>query len=152
LLYIFNDIVTPDETCTTPATAVFRKTTSKVRSASHTDTELEEEEEEEEETQVCKWDTCTIELNSLDELINHVKADHIGSGKANYYCLWKDCARNQKPFTKRHKMHNHLRTHTGERPFVCQEPGMILLLKTYINNNNLFNIQIVAKSFRDLIL
>ncbi|KAI9253835.1 hypothetical protein BDA99DRAFT_442969, partial [Phascolomyces articulosus] len=33
------------------------------------------------------------------------------------------CPRNQKPFTKRHKMHNHLRTHTGERPFECKEPG-----------------------------
>lgn len=62
---------------------MFRKTstTNKVRSASHTDTEQEEEEEE---TQACKWDTCTIELNSLDELINHVKADHIGSGKVIY--------------------------------------------------------------------
>jgi hypothetical protein len=98
----------------------------KVRSASHTDTEVDDEEieEEEEVPQMCKWENCTLELNTLDELINHVKIDHIGSGKANYYCCWKDCARKQKPFTKRHKMHNHLRTHTGERPFVCQEPGM----------------------------
>ncbi|CAO3640477.1 unnamed protein product [Mucor hiemalis] len=94
---------------------------NKIRSASQTDTELEEDEEEE-DPQVCKWNNCSIEFNSLDDLINHVKADHIGSGKANYYCCWKDCARQQKPFTKRHKMHNHLRTHTGERPFVCTEP------------------------------
>ncbi|KAK4511052.1 uncharacterized protein ATC70_012262 [Mucor velutinosus] len=95
---------------------------SKARSASHTDTELDDDDDEDEETLICKWDACSKELNSLDELINHVKSEHIGSGKANYYCLWKDCARNQKPFTKRHKMHNHLRTHTGERPFMCQEP------------------------------
>ncbi|KAF1799769.1 hypothetical protein FB192DRAFT_1474533 [Mucor lusitanicus] len=81
-----------------------------------------EDEDDEEEALVCKWDACSKELNTLDGLINHVKSEHIGSGKANYYCLWKDCARNQKPFTKRHKMHNHLRTHTGERPFMCQEP------------------------------
>ncbi|KAI8357337.1 hypothetical protein EDC96DRAFT_247252 [Choanephora cucurbitarum] len=99
-------------------------TGNKARSASHTDTELEEEndEEEEEEPQVCKWEDCLLELKSLDDLIQHVKTVHIGSGKANYYCNWKDCPRKQKPFTKRHKMHNHLRTHTGERPFVCQEP------------------------------
>ncbi|KAI8886922.1 hypothetical protein K501DRAFT_212893 [Backusella circina FSU 941] len=79
-------------------------------------------EEEEEGISTCKWDDCTNEFNTLNDLIEHVKTDHIGSGKATYYCSWKDCARKQKPFTKRHKMHNHLRTHTGERPFVCQEP------------------------------
>ncbi|KAI8889255.1 hypothetical protein K501DRAFT_282410 [Backusella circina FSU 941] len=91
-----------------------------------TDTEAEEDDEEEEITEVgptmCKWENCKLELSSLDDLINHVKTDHIGSGKATYYCCWKDCPRKQKPFTKRHKMHNHLRTHTGERPFVCLEP------------------------------
>ncbi|GAN02417.1 hypothetical protein MAM1_0021c01860 [Mucor ambiguus] len=97
-------------------------TSSKIRSASHTDTELDEDEDDEDEVLICKWDACAKELNSLDKLIDHVKSEHIGSGKANYYCMWKDCARHQKPFTKRHKMHNHLRTHTGERPFMCQEP------------------------------
>lgn len=53
---------------------------NKIRSASQTDTELEEDEEEE-DPQVCKWNNCSIEFNSLDDLINHVKADHIGSGK-----------------------------------------------------------------------
>ncbi|CAO0790814.1 unnamed protein product [Mucor circinelloides] len=122
---------TPASTTTGTANAaappMFRKpsttaTSNKIRSASHTDTELDEDEDDEEEILICKWDACTKELNSLDELINHVKTEHIGSGKANYFCLWKDCARKQKPFTKRHKMHNHLRTHTGERPFMCQEP------------------------------
>ncbi|KAI8144549.1 hypothetical protein BJV82DRAFT_607679 [Fennellomyces sp. T-0311] len=40
-----------------------------------------------------------------------------------YSCEWEGCPRNQKPFTKRHKMYNHLRTHTGERPFVCTKSG-----------------------------
>lgn len=57
---------------------------NKIRSASQTDTELEEDDDEE-DPQICKWNNCSIEFNSLDDLINHVKADHIGSGKV-YIC------------------------------------------------------------------
>ncbi|KAI9496470.1 hypothetical protein BDB00DRAFT_751050, partial [Zychaea mexicana] len=78
--------------------------------------------DEKEETHQCKWESCYLEMGNLEELIVHVKDKHIGSGKALYYCGWENCPRNQKPFTKRHKMHNHLRTHTGERPFECKEP------------------------------
>ncbi|CAG8525361.1 11931_t:CDS:2, partial [Racocetra fulgida] len=56
----------------------------------------------------CMWRGCTKVLDSLEALISHVGDSHIGSGK---------------PFTKRHKMYNHLRTHTGERPFVCSVNG-----------------------------
>ncbi|KAI8388301.1 uncharacterized protein BYT42DRAFT_485872, partial [Radiomyces spectabilis] len=60
--------------------------------------------------------------SDLQKLISHIAEKHVGSGKATYSCEWEGCPRNQKPFTKRHKMYNHLRTHTGERPFVCPKP------------------------------
>ncbi|KAI9280488.1 hypothetical protein BY458DRAFT_470117 [Sporodiniella umbellata] len=82
----------------------------------------EDNEEEDEEVHSCQWESCVEDFVNIEELITHVKDEHIGSGKTQYYCCWKDCARQQKPFTKRHKMHNHLRIHTGERPFVCTEP------------------------------
>ncbi|ORY03539.1 hypothetical protein K493DRAFT_206889, partial [Basidiobolus meristosporus CBS 931.73] len=67
----------------------------------------------------CLWGDCSRSFPALDVLISHIGQEHIGSGKASYKCEWQGCPRNQKPFTKRHKMYNHLRTHTGERPFQC---------------------------------
>ncbi|CEG72872.1 hypothetical protein RMATCC62417_08355 [Rhizopus microsporus] len=71
----------------------------------------------------CQWASCDAQAPTLDKLMTHICNSHIGSGKATYYCEWKDCPRNKKPFMKRHKMHNHMRTHTGERPFVCTVIG-----------------------------
>lgn len=67
----------------------------------------------------CLWAGCDTVASSLDQLINHIKDIHIGGGKAAYYCEWANCPRERKPFLKRHKMQNHMRTHTGERPFEC---------------------------------
>ncbi|KAI8087642.1 uncharacterized protein B0P05DRAFT_531738 [Gilbertella persicaria] len=72
-----------------------------------------------EKMHACQWAFCTAEAPSLDKLMTHICESHIGSGKATYFCEWNGCTRNKKPFMKRHKMHNHMRTHTGERPFVC---------------------------------
>ncbi|ORX89679.1 hypothetical protein K493DRAFT_197204, partial [Basidiobolus meristosporus CBS 931.73] len=65
---------------------------------------------------------CNKVYSVLETLISHIGQEHIGSGKASYKCEWQGCPRNQKPFTKRHKMYNHMRTHTGERPFQCPVP------------------------------
>ncbi|KAI8888117.1 hypothetical protein K501DRAFT_30196 [Backusella circina FSU 941] len=78
---------------------------------------------DEEDTHSCQWSDCNTVTTTLDHLIVHIQDIHIGSGKPAYYCEWAGCPRNQKPFLKRHKMQNHMRTHTGERPFVCQVEG-----------------------------
>ncbi|KAF9438044.1 hypothetical protein BGZ76_009993 [Entomortierella beljakovae] len=72
---------------------------------------------------VCMWRDCNTPFESMAALNEHVTENHIGSGKACYSCDWQACPRMLKPFTKRHKMYNHLRTHTGERPFKCLVPG-----------------------------
>ncbi|CAG8623950.1 13450_t:CDS:2, partial [Dentiscutata erythropus] len=82
-----------------------------------------EGQDEKSDSHRCMWRGCTKVLESLEALISHVGDSHIGSGKATYACDWEGCLRGQKPFTKRHKMYNHLRTHTGERPFVCTVNG-----------------------------
>ncbi|CAO3692546.1 unnamed protein product [Rhizopus stolonifer] len=92
-----------------------------------TEDEEEEEEmlEEQEKSQKmqCKWRECGLLFDGLQNLIAHINFEHVKSGKPCYSCEWENCSRNEKPFTKRHKMYNHLRTHTGERPFVCTEEG-----------------------------
>ncbi|KAG2205998.1 hypothetical protein INT47_005316 [Mucor saturninus] len=79
--------------------------------------------EQETKMHSCLWVHCSAQAPTLDQLMTHICDNHIGSGKATYFCEWQDCARNKKPFMKRHKMHNHMRTHTGERPFVCTVIG-----------------------------
>jgi hypothetical protein len=71
----------------------------------------------------CRWAGCNEIFFSLEDLIHHVGQVHIGSGKPGYVCEWEGCTRGDKPFTKRHKMYNHLRTHTGERPYQCSIEG-----------------------------
>ncbi|KAG1022055.1 hypothetical protein G6F26_007955 [Rhizopus arrhizus] len=77
----------------------------------------------EEDTIVCRWIGCQVTTHSLEQLIAHIQDLHIGSGKPSYHCEWMDCVRKKKPFLKRHKMQNHMRTHTGEKPFGCTVEG-----------------------------
>lgn len=72
---------------------------------------------------VCLWANCGEVFINLQDLISHLSEVHMGKGKATYRCEWEGCPRIANPFTKRHKMYAHLRIHTGERPFVCPEPG-----------------------------
>ncbi|KAG0044611.1 hypothetical protein BGZ83_010170 [Gryganskiella cystojenkinii] len=70
-------------------------------------------------TWTCLWKGCNQVFGALDWLVGHVEEYHIGLGKSQYMCEWENCVVKQKPFHKHHQVIRHMRTHTGEKPFVC---------------------------------
>jgi hypothetical protein len=72
----------------------------------------EPEEDEEQQDLRCRWKDCGQIFDSQSALVSHISESHIGSGKSSYLCEWDGCPRTGLPFAKRHKVHNHVRTHT----------------------------------------
>ncbi|ESO06975.1 hypothetical protein HELRODRAFT_77001 [Helobdella robusta] len=67
--------------------------------------------------------TCNETFHSINDVVIHVTLDHVGGpDQTDHTCYWRECPRSKKPFKAKYKLVNHLRVHTGERPFVCPFP------------------------------
>jgi hypothetical protein len=60
-------------------------------------------------TERCHWRGCEHPFANVDDLMNHLTAVHVGSGKNHYECFWNGCERNgQNGFGSKQKVCRHL--------------------------------------------
>eukprot|EP00117_Sycon_ciliatum_P007594 scpid44450/ scgid10633/ Zinc finger protein ZIC 4; Zinc finger protein of the cerebellum 4 len=83
---------------------------------------------------LCEWrvnnglQLCGLAFYSVTELAQHITNVHLQQqgttehptqeGSNVYICHWDQCTRT-KGFKAKYKLVNHIRVHTGEKPFVC---------------------------------
>ncbi|KIJ67187.1 hypothetical protein HYDPIDRAFT_107907 [Hydnomerulius pinastri MD-312] len=74
------------------------------------------------DTVTCLWEDCGVVFTHLPTLIEHIHSTHIGVHKSNYTCEWATCNRRGLAQTSRFALISHIRSHTGEKPFICSRP------------------------------
>ena len=81
---------------------------------------------------ICEWiqlekmvnQVCGIGFYRIEDLVAHITDVHLVSATpVGFVCCWKECMRNGLPFKAKYKLINHIRVHTGEKPFTCNQPG-----------------------------
>ncbi|KAI8807876.1 hypothetical protein BJ742DRAFT_710191 [Cladochytrium replicatum] len=70
---------------------------------------------------VCRWENCGqifLDASSLGQhVVDHLKCP---KGKGVHFCRWDGCPR-AHAFSRREKLMNHVRLHTGDKPYTCIE-------------------------------
>lgn len=71
----------------------------------------------------CQWADCPEpEQGNMDNLVNHINEIHIPPRQKKYFCEWKGCTRQSAIHGSAYALKAHMRSHTKEKPFMCQVP------------------------------
>ncbi|XP_074836109.1 zinc finger protein GLI1 [Carettochelys insculpta] len=71
----------------------------------------------------CRWESCSKEFDTQEQLVHHINNEHIHGEKKDFVCHWLDCSREQRPFKAQYMLVVHMRRHTGEKPHKCTFEG-----------------------------
>ncbi|KAE8159980.1 hypothetical protein BDV40DRAFT_271728 [Aspergillus tamarii] len=72
---------------------------------------------------VCRWEGCDAgDLGNMDDLVQHIHNEHVGSRQKKYSCEWSDCTRKGQTHASGYALRAHMRSHTREKPFYCALP------------------------------